>query len=425
MKIIAGILLLCSILLSKTYNLYEVYEEAFLNSDKYDIAVLKEKSADKEIDKSVSAFYPQATIEQEYLKVNEYPVIVDGVEVEKRKKRRDTTLTIEQNIYDRSLYLDYKDKKMLYNQSLIEKEKEEQQLVFDVIKYYFESIFKANQIEVAAQKLKRFEKIVERAKVKFRSGFISKADYLEAKLERDEVLTQKIQLEYEYKQSKSFLEKLSNIDNIEIMKKLQLGEIRKNSFIDYIKQYEDNLDLKLQKLKVARADISKDIAVSAFEPKATLTYELITNDVQDSEIQRTITFGISMKILDGLYNYKNYQQSRINKKIEQRNLNQLQKDIKQNIKNKVDKVLTYYEILQVYPNILKTKEFSLEGMRERFKRGTKSIIDLLDEENKYFEKINKFTEYQYQFILELTTLKQYTNSLNDEFIKKINGFLYE
>lgn len=64
-------------------------------------------------------------------------------------------------------------------------------------------------------------------------------------------------------------------------------------------------------------------------------------------------------------------------------------------------------------------------MRERFQRGTKSIIDLLDEENKYFEKLNKYTEYEYQFVIEYTTLKQYTNSLDEEFINKINGFLYE
>lgn len=425
MKSIISLLLIYNILLSKTYDLDEIYEAAYQNSDSYNIAVLKNESLDKEVDKSLSSFLPTATVKNEYLKVNEYPVIVDGIEIEKRRTRRDITFTVEQILYDRSKYLNYKDSQSIYNQSSLEKEKEKQQLMFDVIRYYFETLFKANQIDVATQKLKRFEKIVEKAGVKFESGFISLADYLEAKLERDEVITQKIQLEHEYRQSQSFLEKLANTDNVEIRKNIKLNYVSVDSLVNYIEKYEDNLDLKIQKLKLQRAEISQDIAISQFEPTANVTYELIKNDVQDSTDQKTITFGISMNLFNGMYDTRNYQQTKINKRVEKLTLDKLQKDIKQNIKNRVDKVVTFHKILQIYPDILETKRFALEGMRERFQRGTKSIIDLLDEENKYFEKINKYTEYQYQFVIEYATLKQYTNSLNNEFIKKVNGFLYE
>lgn len=425
MRIIVSILVLYNILFSKVYTLKEVYEAAFTNSDSYHISSLKKESSNKEVDKSLSAFLPTAKIENEYFKLNEYPVIVDGVEVRKRKSRRDVTFTLEQTLYDRSKYLNYKDKKVIYNQSSLEKTKEKQKLIFDVIRYYFETIFKANQIELINQKLKSFEKIVERAKAKFQSGFISKADYLEAKLERDETLTQKLELEYEFNQSKSFLEKLANLDDIQVLDKIKLHDINTNLFFAYEDNYKDNLDLEIQKMKLKRAEINKDIALSKFEPTATLTYEKVVNDVEASENQNTITFLITMNIFNGMYDTKNYQQAKINNQIEKLSLNKLQKDIKQNVKNKIDKVVTFYKIIQSYPSILETKKFALEGMRERFQRGTKSIIDLLDEENKYFEKLNKYTEYEYQFVIEYTTLKQYTNSLDEKFINKINGFLYE
>lgn len=425
MKIFVGLLIICNILFSKVYSLTDVYEAAFNNSDSYKISLLKKDSSDKEVDKSLSAFLPTAKIENEYFKLNEYPVIVEGVEVEKRRTRRDITFTLEQTLYDRSKYLDYKDKQTIYKQSSLEKDKEKQQLIFDVIKYYFETIFKANQIEVINQKLKSLEKIVERADVKYKSGLISMADFLEAKLERDELLTQKFQLEYEYNQSKSFLEKLTGIDDLEIIENIKLHNVNTGSFYDFGDKFDNNLDFKIQKMKQKRAEINKSVALSKFEPTATLTYEKVSNDVQASKDQNTITFLISLNLFNGLYDTKNYQQTKINNQIEKLALNKLEKDIKQNIKNKIDKVVTYHKIIEAYPKILETKEFALEGMRERFQRGTKSIIDLLDEENKYFEKLNKYTEYQYQFVLEYTTLKQYTNSLDESFLNKINGFLYE
>jgi outer membrane protein len=317
------------------------------------------------------------------------------------------------------------DKQIIYNQSVLERDKEKQQLIFDVVRYYFETIFKANQIEVVEQKLKSFDKILERASIKLQSGLISKADYFEAKLEKDELITQKLQLEYEYNQSKSFLEKLTNLDNIQIRENIKIQNININSFLDSFNQYGSNVDFKIQTMKLKRAEISKDLALSRFEPTASLVYEHISNDVPASENQQTITFLVSMNLFNGMYDTTNYQQSKINNQIEKLALNKLEKDIKQNIKNKIDKVKTFYTIIQAYPSILETKRFSLEGMRERFQRGTKSIIDLLDEENKYFEKLNKYTEYQYQFVTEYTTLKQYTNSLNEDYLNKLNGFLYE
>ena len=425
MKAFIVFICLSSFAFSKVYSLNEVYEAALENSDSYTIAVLNEEASSKEIDKSFSEFLPKATIEYEHLRLNEYPVIVDGVETERRKDRNDITLTVEQTVYDRSKYLQYEDNKVIYDQTDLEKQKEKQQLIFDVIKYYFETLYKANQIVVIEQKMKSIQKIVERAKAKYKSGFISKADYLEAKLEQDELVIKKIELESEYQSSKSFLEKLAQVNDIEIKKDIQLKHIHLNTLSHNMEQYENNLDFKIQKLKLDRAEIQRDIAISKFEPTANITYERVDNDITASDIQRTITFLVKMNIFNGFYDKRAYQKSNIEKQIERSNLTKLIKDIQQNIKNKTNNVKTFHNIILAYPEVLETKLFSLEGMRERFKRGTKSIIDLLDEEDKYFEKLNKYIEYQYLFIVEYATLKQYTNSLNSEFINRVDGFLYE
>ncbi|MCG3653497.1 TolC family protein [Aliarcobacter butzleri] len=425
MKKVLFFIFLNSFAFAQTYNLVDLYKLSFENSESYKVSKLKNEYSDDEVDKSLSAFYPKVNIETEFMKINEFPLIVDGVEQERRDDRKDTTFTVEQTIYDRSKYLDYKLKKNDFLQSEFDINKEHQELVFDVIRYYLDSLLKAKQIELANQKLKRLETILLRAQVKLENGFISKADYLEAKLQRDELITQTIKRKLDYTVSKSFLEKLSGTNNIEIKKNINLAFFNTNHLKEYSDKIEENLDVQIQKLKVKKSDIKVSQSISDFEPTLLLKYEHVANDVPENENERTLSLFLKFNIFNGFYDTKNYQQSRIEKNIERLNFDKLLKDVDQNIKNKITNLNSYFEIIQSYPEVLESKKFILDGMQERFNIGTKSIIDLLDEENEYFEKLNIFTEYQYQFLLEYTELMKYTNYLNEDFLNEVDRLIYD
>lgn len=241
MKIFLFFLVFYSISLAKTYTLVDLYKLSFSNSEDYEISRLQSKYSDKEVDKSISEFYPKVDITTELMKINEYPVIIDGIEQERRDKRRDTTFTVEQTIYDRNKYYDYKLKSNNFLQSEFEINKKQQELMFDVISYYLDSLLKAKQIELLNQKLKRIDTIVLRAKVKMDSGLISKADYLEAQLQKDEILTQIIKRKLDYKVSKSYLEKLSGVNEVDIKKNINLALFDINNLNKRNKNIEDNL----------------------------------------------------------------------------------------------------------------------------------------------------------------------------------------
>lgn len=423
MKKVYFFIFLYNFVFAQTYNLTDLYKSSFENSENYEISKLKNKYNEKEVDKSISSFYPKVNIETEFMKINEYPVVIDGVEQDRRDNRKDTTFTVEQTIYDRSKYFEYKSKENDFLQSEFDINKEKQELMFDVIKYYLDSLLKAKQIELLNQKLKRLEVILQRAQVKLENGFISKADYLEAKLQRDELVTQTIKRKLDYTVSKSFLEKLSGINNIDIKKNINVAFFDTKYLKEYTEKTEENLDIQIQKLKLQKSDIKVSQSISDFEPTLLLKYEHIANDIPENENERTLS--LKLNIFNGFYDYKNYQQSRIEKSIEKLNFEKLLKDTDQNIKNKITNLNSYFEIIQSYPEVLESKRFILDGMQERFNIGTKSIVDLLDEENEYFEKLNIFTEYQYQFLLEYSELMKYTNYLNEEFLNKIDRLIYE
>jgi len=297
--------------------------------------------------------------------------------------------------------------------------------MFDVISYYLDSLLKAKQIELLNQKLKRIDTIVLRAKVKMDSGLISKADYLEAQLQKDEILTQIIKRKLDYKVSKSYLEKLSGVNEVDIKKNINLALFDINNLNKTNKNIEDNLDIQVQKLKLKNSDMKVSKSISSFEPIVFAKYEHIQNDIPESENERTLSLFLKFNIFNGFYDVNNYQQSRIEKNIEKLNYEKLVKDVEQNVKNKVNNLYSYYEIIKTYPEVLEAKRFVVDGMQERFNIGTKSIIDLLDEENEYFEKLNIFTEYQYQLLLEYGELMKYTNYLNEDFLTEIDRLIYE
>lgn len=425
MKFFFIIVLSSSFLFAKTFTLNDIYLFTIKNSESYEIAKLKEEYTDENTDKSISNFYPKLDIEAEYKKINEFPVYSNGVEMERREYRRDITVNLEQVLYNRSLYLDYKIKKNEYEKSKLETFKEHQKIMYDVIKYYLEAIFKANQLRLNEQKLVRLNTILERAKFKYETGFISKADYFEAKAQRDELITEKTKLQSDYNITISYLERFSGLKNIDIKKNLDLEYFQLNNLEKYILEIENNLDVQLQQLKLKKTEIEEKQSFSKFEPTLSLNYEYVSNDVPEVDNDKSITLLFKVNIFNGLYDYKNYQQSKISKTIETLTFKKLIKEMKQVINNKVEKVGSYFKIIKAYPEILDSKYFSLQGMQERFNLGTKSIIDLLDEENKYFEKLNTYTEYKYQFLLEYTELHRYANMLDKNFLNQINGLINE
>lgn len=425
MKKIAFCVLLYSVAFSKTYNLTEIYDSSFSNSESYGISILKNQYYDDEVDKSISSFYPKIDLNTEYMKINEFPVVVDNVEKERRDKRRDVTLSVEQVIYDRSKYLEYEIKKNDFFRSEVDIKVEQQEVISNVIKYYLDALLKAKQVELLNQKNKRLDVILQRASAKYENGFISKADYLEAKLQYDELSTQLVKANLDYRISIHNLKKFSGLDDIEIKKNIGLSSFNMGLLDGFDKKIDENLDIQNQKLKLQQAETKISQSTSKFEPVLFLNYEEIVNDIPSSENQKSLSLVLKINLFNGSYDYKNYQQSRIEKNIETLSYNKLVKEVELDVQNKLTNIDSYFRIIQNYPQVLEAKKFILDGMQERFDMGTKSVVDLLDEENKYFEKLNTFTQYKYQFLVEYSELMKYTNNLNKDFLSEMDRLIYE
>ncbi len=425
MRIIFFFSFIISMSYSKTYSLLEVFELSYINSDEQKILNYQHQKEQEELEKSISSFYPKIDLKVEYKKINEFPVIVDGIELKKRKEKLDSTLSIEQTLYDRKKYIVYKQKNNSLKKSYLEKKNNKQLLMHEVINSYFETIYKKKQKELIEQKIKRTDKIIQKASSKYEAGLISKVDYLESKASRLELFAQIIQSDLELNLSKSNLLRLTGLNSIQINNNIKFFNLENIKYPKNESDFDNNFDIKLQNFLIKEAKLNKSESITGFEPKLSLSYEYLRDDVKGTDDQKKLSLILNISIFNGFYDLDNYQQKKIEELIQKSKQNKIIKETKQNIKNKIQNIKSYIKIINTYPKIIESKKFSLLSMQEGFKVGRKNIIDLLEKENRYFEKLNKLLEYKYLFIIEYTSLKKELGNLDINFLKKINGYTYE
>ena len=392
MRIIFFFSFIISMSYSKTYSLLEVFELSYINSDEQKILNYQHQKEQEELEKSISSFYPKIDLKVEYKKINEFPVIVDGIELKKRKEKLDSTLSIEQTLYDRKKYIVYKQKNNSLKKSYLEKKNNKQLLMHEVINSYFETIYKKKQKELIEQKIKRTDKIIQKASSKYEAGLISKVDYLESKASRLELFAQIIQSDLELNLSKSNLLRLTGLNRIQINNNIKFFNLENIKYPKNESDFDNNFDIKLQNFLIKEAKLNKSESITGFEPKLSLSYEYLRDDVKGTDDQKKLSLILNISIFNGFYDLDNYQQKKIEELIQKSKQNKIIKETKQNIKNKIQNIKSYIKIINTYPKIIESKKFSLLSMQEGFKVGRKNIIDLLEKENRYFEKLNKLLE---------------------------------
>ena len=338
MRIIFFFSFIISMSYSKTYSLLEVFELSYINSDEQKILNYQHQKEQEELEKSISSFYPKIDLKFEYKKINEFPVIVDGIELKKRKEKLDSTLSIEQTLYDRKKYIVYKQKNNSLKKSYLEKKNNKQLLMHEVINSYFETIYKKKQKELIEQKIKRTDKIIQKASSKYEAGLISKVDYLESKASRLELFAQIIQSDLELNLSKSNLLRLTGLNSIQINNNIKFFNLENIKYPKNESDFDNNFDIKLQNFLIKEAKLNKSESITGFEPKLSLSYEYLRDDVKGTDDQKKLSLILNISIFNGFYDLDNYQQKKIEELIQKSKQNKIIKETKQNIKNKIQNI---------------------------------------------------------------------------------------
>jgi len=420
MKIGVGLLLCSLYVLAKTYTVQEVVSLSIDNSKKIDIASLAHSIQYKEVAKSKSFFYPTAYVELTYDK----QVLFNDNRIKKQNEKVEGTFNIEQVLYDRSKYLEYEKEKHNFFLTQLDENNEKNKLVLEVIQTYLETLFKKKQIYLIEYKKNHINKIVQKAKLEYEQGFISKAEYQESLSQKYELQVSELERKLEYENLKTKLGIFTSVENIDVYNNIKISSSKLQQFKYFENALEDNYEVQTIYTQIKQSKVDKSIAYSKFEPTVKLNYEYLDVDLAKGDGTNNFSVVLNIPLFEGFSKYNNLDQTLLKEKQKQEQLEDIKLDQYEKLKKSYLKLTTYQEILALYPGIIDAKELRLVALSEEFSSGIKSLVELLDETNKYFEKYNKYVEYKYLYLSELASLHYETNKLDEQFITTLNGYIY-
>lgn len=310
--------------------------------------------------------------------------------------------------------------------------------IADVESKYFTVLENKALLEIADKDLEASSTNVETAKIRYETGSLSKAEYLQVQAEnasKDVIL---IQRENMYRTSlldlANFLQldeisKLEDISmdsysfNLEILKKANLSELNKitENFVN--RGNENNPNLKISDLSVATSEKSRLMAGGNFLPTVNLSYSKnwTKKEYEDDFNEGNGTLGInfSMPIFPLADNGFELAKANHNLKKTKYNNESAKDGIELNIKSSV---LNLISAAKTVKSAELAKEFSAETydqMQERFKSGLITANDLLSAEVTFTTAQNQYTTSFYDYLRAKSALMQLIGTSDDELFSSL------
>jgi len=310
--------------------------------------------------------------------------------------------------------------------------------IAEVESKYFTVLENKALLQIAEKDMEASNTNVETAKIRYETGSLSKAEYLQVQSEnasKDVIL---IQRENMYRTSLLDLANFLQIDEVtelediamenyntslEILKKSDLhkaNEITEN----FVTQGEDNNpSLKISDLAVATSEKSRLMAGGDFLPSVNLSYSKNWSkvDYEDDYTEGNGTLGInfSMPIFPIVDNGFELAKANHNLKKAKYNNESAKDGIELSIKSSV---LNLISAAKTVKSAELAKEFSsetYEQMQERFRNGLITANALLSAEVTFTTAQNQYTNSFYDYLRAKSALMQLIGSSDDELFSSL------
>lgn len=396
----------------------KAYELALENANDIKSSLYLSQSDKEKIKQEESQLYPQINLSA-YYKKTEY---VSNPENYKTKQGlMNYTLSVRQSVYNPEIYskIDIQKSKSEYSQTRVELEKEE--LAQNLFNTYLDVLKSKNRIELLKSYLEYSKYRLQELTKKYEMRLSNKMDLLEMKVAYNSA---QIDLNKE--------KKLINVYNLKL--KQLIGDIEYElPIIDTDKSIKDMISLMKEKiisdkksLKVKQAQVAVQIqnaevenAIDGHRPKLNLdaTYAKYSTDDPTVEAPYNNTKSIMLTLNIPIYS-GGYISSRVTSaELMRQATNEDLISVKKQVKVEYDEYSALFEAssesVSMYKEALDSAELYVEAISQGYDHGLKSITDLNDAKNKFYEVKYKYIENIYEMVNSYIGLLIITNNVDD------------
>lgn len=333
-------------------------------------------------------------------------------------------LTITQNLYDAGVNdLEIQRSKILFNNEVVNFKSTIQDLILDAIEGYLVVLNFEKSLEVTKKNYDSVSKAYEESKTRFDLGSATLYDLQNAEASHATASTNLFAAEQNVEISKkSFLRvvglKPINLEDVlEIDTLINLEQILENSLIDNLNLLLLANDIKNKEILILKEKKSKKLSLDltgtgSYSDGGRLD---AGTESTSASIALTLSIPIFQKGQDDS-DIRKFQSQMLQNEI---NLLDFQDDLEILIANTFKDFKVNESKMQSNKIIIKSIETSLSSLQEEYNIGTKTITDLVDEEEKLLNaKVNYFNSKK-DFLLNYFKLK----SLDGSLIKLFDKYL--
>ncbi|DAB28450.1 MAG: hypothetical protein A2513_01775 [Sulfurimonas sp. RIFOXYD12_FULL_33_39] len=406
---------------AEVLNFSRAYELAIENANTIRSSVYVSQSDKEKINQEESQLYPQINLSASYKKT-EY--IANPTKNETRQGLITYSLTGRQAIYNPEIYtrVDMQESRSKFSQTKVELQKE--QLAQDLFNAYIDVLKSRNKIKLLESYSEYSKSRLEELSKKYEMNLSNKMDLLQMRVEFDST---QIDLDKEKKLFDVYDLKLKQLIGIN---EYELPKIESDkSIIDTINQMREKVisdDTLHDSLRIKQAydavEISKadmENAKSGHLPKVNFDVSYSKYDTDTPTIDapydsiKYAMLSLSVPIYGGGYVSSRVDSSRLMYMAANEDL--------QNTKKETQVMYNEYFALfeastnsvSMYKDALVSAELYVNAIEQGYEHGLKSIIDLNEAKNKFYEVKYKYIENIYEMVNSYIGLLIVTNNFKD------------
>jgi outer membrane protein len=424
-------------------DLAQVFQLALQNDPTLQQVDAQRRAAQKGIDISKSAFWPQVSFAAGYSRSESErpqfdPTSQQFVTVDSESRGWNAGVNLSQTVFDMNVW----DRAALSEKQAYQAEVNylsvRQELMIRVVNSYFTVLERLDDLEFATAEKKAIERQLEQTKQRFSVGLTAITDVHEAQAQYDTSVASEIQAKNAVEIAQESLREITGRYHQD------LAELNTDSFSpespmpqdaqQWVKIAEDkNLQLLVQRVAVEISEQQIDLARNGHLPTVSLSADYSTNDNtttaggMETDMPRmdsnSIGLSLNVPLFSGFRTSSEVDQARENFVASSQELEGVRRNVERQVRSAYYDVVASMATIRAFEQAVVSAESALKATQTGFEVGTRTIVDVLNSTRNLYNARRNLSSARYGYIRQSLTLKQASGQISEQDLVAINASL--
>jgi len=417
------IVLMNIIIAQKNFDLDKCIEIANKNNPDMKLADMEVKSAQYRIKGSYSGILPNISTGADWNHMNQgereyYVGGVKQVQPETSSESYNLGINYHQNLYDGGAWWNQiKRAKNNYQNAIVNRKQTNKQIKAYVSQQYYKILKAKKLLDVYKSALKTSQKQLDKSKEMYELGQVARKDFLKARVKKGNDTLNIIQQKRTIKSLKNELARIMGYqeNDFTIIETDYLSPADYQLNTSLKKAMEHNPGLQSLQYQKKIAQLNYNIARSNLTPtlSTNLSYSRGGSKVSrvysdfDKFWNTSIGLNLSIPIFQGFSTRTNIEKTHIEYEKYEARINNKELEIRKNIKDLIQKLETYNEMLEVNKINLESAEEDLRAAQEMYKLESATMLEVLDAQSNLTRARGNLISTKYEAKVAEVNLRYY------------------